>query len=60
LGKSNQAVNLNQKLDKIRVRMSKVLFTGSPFIGLVLLLLMLNHALQLVEASSIVQSLARQ
>jgi sodium/bile acid cotransporter 7 len=40
--------------------MSKVLFAGSPFIGVILLPLMLYHALQLIAASIIAQSLARQ
>jgi len=40
--------------------MSKVLFTGSPSIGILLLPLMLYHALQLVAASIIAHSLARQ
>jgi len=40
--------------------MSKVLFAGSPITGIVLLPLMLYHALQLIAASIIAQSIARK
>jgi sodium/bile acid cotransporter 7 len=40
--------------------MSKVLFPGSNFVGIVLLPVMMYHALQLIIASIIAQSMAKQ
>jgi sodium/bile acid cotransporter 7 len=40
--------------------MSKVLFPGSDIVGIVLLPLMIYHALQLIAASIIAQSMAKK
>ena len=40
--------------------MSKVLFAGSPYIGIVLLPIMMYHALQLVMVSIIAQKMVRK
>jgi solute carrier family 10 (sodium/bile acid cotransporter), member 7 len=40
--------------------MSKVLFAGNPAVGIILLPLMIYHALQLVAASILAQSMARR
>ncbi len=40
--------------------MSKVLFAGNQFIGVILLPLMLYHALQLMAASILAQALAKK